>query len=57
MSMKKTDLDKIKGKQIAGGGFAGAGDRFGRGAAAQPRPGTSASSASATARWASCPSR
>ena len=34
MSMKKTDLDKIKGKQIAGGGFGGVGDRFGRGAAA-----------------------
>ena len=33
MSMKKTDLEKIKGKKIAGGGFGGAGDRFGRGAA------------------------
>ena len=34
MSMKKTDLEKIKGKKIAGGGFGGANDRFGRGAGA-----------------------
>jgi hypothetical protein len=30
--MKKTDLEKIKGKKIAGGGF-GATDRYGKGAA------------------------
>jgi hypothetical protein len=29
--MKKADLEKLKGKKIAGGGF-GANDRFGRGA-------------------------
>ena len=32
MSMKKTDLEKLKGKRIAGGGM-GASDRFGKGAA------------------------
>ena len=31
--MKKADLEKQMGKKIAGGGFAGAGDRFGRGSA------------------------
>ncbi|HYC37162.1 MAG TPA: hypothetical protein VEC19_12120 [Usitatibacter sp.] len=32
--MKKTDLEKLKGKKIAGSGFGGGtGDRFGRGAA------------------------
>ena len=30
--MKKTDLEKIKGRKLAGGGF-GTPDRFGRGAA------------------------
>jgi hypothetical protein len=30
--MKKTDLEKLKGKKIAGGGF-GQSDRFGKGAA------------------------
>lgn len=30
--MKKTDLEKLKGKKIAGGGF-GASDRYGKGAA------------------------
>lgn len=34
MSMKKTDLEKLKGKKIAGGGFGGSADRFGRGSAA-----------------------
>ena len=29
--MKKADLEKLKGKKISGGGFAG-GDRFGKGA-------------------------
>ena len=29
--MKKTDLEKLKGKKIAGGGF-GASDRYGKGA-------------------------
>lgn len=32
--MKKADLEKQKGKKIAGGGFAAAGDRFGRGSTA-----------------------
>jgi hypothetical protein len=31
MSMKKTDLEKLKGKRMAGGGFAG--DRYGKGSA------------------------
>lgn len=31
MSMKKTDLEKLKGKKIAGGGY-GANNRFGAGA-------------------------
>ena len=30
--MKKTDLEKLKGKKLAGGGF-GASDRYGKGAA------------------------
>jgi hypothetical protein len=30
--MKKTDLEKLKGKKIAGGGF-GSGDRYGKGSA------------------------
>ena len=30
--MKKADLEKLKGKKLAGGGFGGANDRFGRGA-------------------------
>jgi len=33
MSMKKTDLEKHKGKKLAGG-FGGAHDRFGKGATA-----------------------
>ena len=32
MSMKKTDLEKVKGKRLGGGGF-GSGDRYGKGAA------------------------
>ena len=32
--MKKTDLEKHKGKKLAGGRFGGAGDRFGKGATA-----------------------
>ena len=32
--MKKADLEKLKGKKIAGAGFGGAADRFGKGAAA-----------------------
>lgn len=30
--MKKVELEKLKGKKITGGGFGGAGDRFGKGA-------------------------
>ena len=33
MSMKKTDLEKVKGKKVATGAY-GAPDRFGRGSAA-----------------------
>jgi hypothetical protein len=32
MSMKKTDLEKLKGKRVSGGGLAGA-DRYGKGSA------------------------
>ena len=31
--MKKADLEKLKGKKIAGGGFTNGADRFGKGAA------------------------
>jgi hypothetical protein len=32
--MKKAELEKLKGRKIAGGGHGGANDRFGRGAGA-----------------------
>ena len=35
MTMKKTQLEKMKGKKITGGGYGGAKDRYGRGAAGQ----------------------
>ncbi len=31
MTMKKTDLEKHKGKKITGGGYAGGTDRYGKG--------------------------
>jgi hypothetical protein len=35
MTMKKSQLEKMKGKKITGGGYGGATDRYGRGAAGQ----------------------
>jgi hypothetical protein len=35
MTMKKTQLEKMKGKKITGSGYGGATDRYGRGAAGQ----------------------
>ncbi|HET7729476.1 MAG TPA: hypothetical protein VFK48_05540 [Usitatibacter sp.] len=39
MTMKKAQLEKLKGKKISGGGY-GTNDRFGKGSAAgKPQPG------------------